>query len=166
MRSTSTPQLISVSATFSQPERAAVCRVVKPLYQTTKHSHAQSCEPALPNHKTQSCTELWTSSTKPWHTVMHISNERQCKRLSPAFRPQYACVFDDFFIFLLLHHTCLTASCTTWVSRYQKCTRNSAIAEGPRDGSCQLKSCQLPRNSAETTCTTSPEQIEVMKLEG
>ena len=24
--------------------------------------------------------------------------------------------------------------------------------------------CQLPRNSTETTCTTSPEQIEVMKL--
>ena len=34
-------------------------------------------------------------------------------------------------------------------------TRSSAIAEGPRDASCQLKSCQLPRNSAETTCTTS-----------
>jgi len=44
--------------------------------------------------------------------------------------------------------------------------RNSAIAEGPRDAPCQLKSCQLTRNSAETTCTTSPEQIEVMKLEG
>ena len=43
---------------------------------------------------------------------------------------------------------------------------SSAIAEGSRDASCQLKSCQLPRNSAETTCTTSPEQIEVMKLEG
>jgi len=28
-----------------------------------------------------------------------------------------------------------------------------------------LKFCQLPRNSAETTCTASPEQIEVMKLE-
>jgi len=40
------------------------------------------------------------------------------------------------------------------------------IIEGPRDASCQLKSCQLPRNSAETTCTTSPEQIKVMKLEG
>ena len=40
-------------------------------------------------------------------------------------------------------------------------TRSSAIAEGPRDASCQLKSCQLPRNSAWTTCT-SPEQIEVM----
>ena len=44
-------------------------------------------------------------------------------------------------------------------------TRSSAIAEGPRDASCQLISCQLPRNSAETTCTTSPEQIEVMKFE-
>ena len=40
------------------------------------------------------------------------------------------------------------------------------ITEGPRDALCQLKSCQLPRNSAETTCTKSPEQIEVMKLEG
>jgi len=32
-----------------------------------------------------------------------------------------------------------------------KQTRSSAIAEGPRDALCQLKSCQLPRNSAETT---------------
>jgi len=45
-------------------------------------------------------------------------------------------------------------------------TTSSAVAEGPRDASCQLKSCQLLRNSAKTTCTTSPEQIEVMKLEG
>jgi len=37
---------------------------------------------------------------------------------------------------------------------------------GTRDASCQLKSCQLPRNSAETTYTTSPEQIGIMKLEG
>ena len=34
-------------------------------------------------------------------------------------------------------------------------TRSSAIAEGPRDASCQLKSCQLTRNNAETTCTTT-----------
>ena len=45
-------------------------------------------------------------------------------------------------------------------------TRSSAIAERPRDAPCQLKSCQVPHNSAETTCTTSPEQTEVMKLEG
>ena len=44
-------------------------------------------------------------------------------------------------------------------------TRSSATAEGPRDASCQLKSCQFPRNSAETTCTTSPDQIDGMKLE-
>jgi len=46
-----------------------------------------------------------------------------------------------------------------------KDTRSSAIAEGPRDASCQLKSCQLPHNSAETTYTTSPDQIDGMKLE-
>ena len=45
-------------------------------------------------------------------------------------------------------------------------TRSSAIDEGHLYASCQLTSCQLPRNSAETTCTTIPEQIEVMKLEG
>ena len=44
-------------------------------------------------------------------------------------------------------------------------TRSSAIAEGPRDASCQLKSCQLPRDSAETTYTTSPDQTDGMKLE-
>jgi len=44
-------------------------------------------------------------------------------------------------------------------------TRSSAIAEGPRDASCQLKSCQLPRNSAGTTYTTSPDQMDGMKLE-
>ena len=44
-------------------------------------------------------------------------------------------------------------------------TRSSAVAEGLRDASCQLKSCQLPRNSAETTYTTSPDQIDGMKLE-
>jgi len=48
----------------------------------------------------------------------------------------------------------------------QSVTRSSAIAEGPSDTSCQLKSCQLPRNSAETTYTTSPDRIDDMKLEG
>ena len=36
-------------------------------------------------------------------------------------------------------------------------TRSPAITEGPRDAPCQLKSCQLPRNSAESTCMTSRE---------
>ena len=51
-----------------------------------------------------------------------------------------------------------------WVYITLHYTRSSAIVEGPRDASCQLISCQLPRNSAKTTCTTSPEQIDVMKL--
>ena len=45
-----------------------------------------------------------------------------------------------------------------------KYNKKLSYRRGPRDASCQLKSCQLPRNSAETTSTTSPEQIEVMKL--
>jgi len=52
------------------------------------------------------------------------------------------------------------------LSVVQILTRSSAIAEGPRDVSHQLKFCHFPRNSAETTRTTSPEEIEVMKLEG
>jgi len=40
-------------------------------------------------------------------------------------------------------------------------TRSSAIADGPRDATCQTNSCQLLLNS-----TTSPKQIEVMELEG
>ena len=47
----------------------------------------------------------------------------------------------------------------------QLSTRSSAIAEGLHDASCQLKSCQLPCNSAETTYTTSPDQIDGMKLD-
>jgi len=36
----------------------------------------------------------------------------------------------------------------------------------PRDRAMRrVKSCQLPRNSAETTYTTSPDQIDGMKLE-
>ena len=45
-------------------------------------------------------------------------------------------------------------------------TRSSATAEVPRDAPCQSKSCQLLHNSVGTTGTTSPEQIEVMELEG
>ena len=76
---------------------------------------------------------------------------------------------------------CLTPVFRPWMHTCKKCrqirehlfrnttaaitTRSSAIAEGPRDASCQLKSCQLPRNSVETTYTTSPDQIDGMKLE-
>ena len=41
-------------------------------------------------------------------------------------------------------------------------TRSSAIADGPREALCQLKSCQL---HAGTSCTTNSQQMEVMELE-
>jgi len=55
---------------------------------------------------------------------------------------------------------------------YTRDSSNSKIQQeaqlSPRDRAmrrCQLKSCQLPRNSAETTYTTSSDQIDGMKLE-
>jgi len=50
-------------------------------------------------------------------------------------------------------------SCTTIVKdkklSYRRGTARCVVS---------VEICQMPRNSAETTCTTSPEQIEVMKL--
>ena len=60
----------------------------------------------------------------------------------------------------LLYYTFITQSAGERIF-----IRSSAIAEGLCDASCQLKSCQLPHNSAETTYTTSPDQIDGMKLE-
>jgi len=47
-------------------------------------------------------------------------------------------------------------------------TRSSNSADGPRDGMCQSKSCQLLHNGLGTTCrpTTNPKEVEVMELEG
>jgi len=45
-------------------------------------------------------------------------------------------------------------------------TKSSATADGPRDVMCQSKSCQLLHDSVGTSCTTNPEQIEVMELDG
>ena len=64
-------------------------------------------------------------------------------------------------LFFLRHSVYAFVSLNLHICR----TSSSAIAEGPHDASSQLKSCQLPRNSAETTYTTSPDQIDGMKLE-
>ena len=73
-------------------------------------------------------------------------------------------------VWILLKQETVSGSGISWaICKTAPCsrqTRNSAIAEGLRDVSCQLKSCQLPCNSGETTCTTSPKQIELMELEG
>ena len=52
------------------------------------------------------------------------------------------------------HNSNISANSCDWLKCLTQTTRSSAIAEGP---SRRLKSCKLPRNSAETTCTTSPE---------
>ena len=72
----------------------------------------------------------------------------------------------NWFLFYCLTVYIYTCASLVRNARMTTETTSSAIAEGRRDASCQLKSCQLLRNNAETTCTTSPKLIEVMKLEG
>ena len=53
----------------------------------------------------------------------------------------------------------------TELSNYKQEAQLSPIGTARCVVSCQLKSCQLPRTSAETTYTTSPDQMDGMKLE-
>jgi len=72
--------------------------------------------------------------------------------------------YYDVYLWLCV---CCSFKCDTDATRSKfLSTRSSAIAEGSRDASCQLKSCQLPRNSAETILVQVLKKIEVMKLEG
>ena len=96
---------------------------------------------------TASCvilSSLCSSEYRPWSVAVSYSRFSDCGTLSRR------------------HNSC---SCTAQQMVGLFCTRSSAIAEGPRDASCQIKSCQLPRNIVETTYTTSPDQIDGMKLE-
>ena len=88
-------------------------------------------------------------------TVLGVYVKRTCSRVTSA--SSALGVLNDYALYKSRH---------SLAHSLPPKTRSSAIAEGPRDASCQLKSCQLPRNGAETTCTTSSEQIEVTKLEG
>jgi len=107
-------------------------------------------------HDSQPGPETW-KRPGPWNRIGVVAHRTAVYSAGPSpwFRP---------FTYLHTHQSSGPLSGTTRASRYQKGERSSAIiAEGPRDASRQLKSCQLPRNSAGTTCTTSPEQIESRK---
>ena len=79
-----------------------------------------------------------------WDPIWHVSSyhsEAGCKLL--------------YSVYWLIKHKAKTFD-----------TRSSATTDRPRDVMCQSKSCELLHNSVGTTCTTSPEQSEVMELEG
>ena len=105
---------------------------------------------------------FWVTQTKYYVCPQLCKITPRCSLCTVRFIVQQRCGLGHLLNKIL--------SSTAWVLKkfHAKLhqTSSSAIAEGPRDASCQLKFCQLPRNSAETTSTTSPEQIEVMKLEG
>ena len=106
---------------------------------------------------TQQLLPDWRRVT-PW-TVIDSSGHNRC--LSSRFYRAMYCIRGTSHRPLSV---CVRLSvCVCSKSEFYT-TRSSAIAEGPRDALCQLKSCQLPRNSTETTYTTSPDQIDGMKL--
>ena len=89
-----------------------------------------------------------------------MTYQRSVLERTPVLKYSYMLMTQKYIKLFVIRVNAETADNT----EYDK-TRSSAIAEGPRDASCQLKSCQLPRNSAETTYMTSPDQIDGMKLE-
>jgi len=105
--------------------------------------------------------------------VFNINNNVKSQRtLGPksVFRTRFSTYLEKVFHFLSAPPCIYTAGlqaglCERTCFITPRNTRSSAIADGPRDASCQLKYCQLPRNSAETTYTTSPDQVDGMKLE-
>jgi len=102
---------------------------------------------------------LWLTSPTVWLPKTRISSGTLGNRVWVIY------IFYVLYIFTTFGND--LADETVWKAAHSIAagTRSSAIAEGPRHASCQLKSCQLLRNSAETTCTTSPEEIKVMKLD-
>jgi len=143
-----------------------------PIYFSSRDVNAALC---ICRHRRQSLLQLpWWCSPKIQALVPH--NDRMLSRpasfdetvdLSLAINEWVLCIPS-----LWWHFRCNSLRqpqnvCVNFFdfSVLTTITRSSAIAEGPRYASCQLKSCQLPRNSAETTYTTSPGQIDGMKLE-
>ena len=94
-----------------------------------------------------------------------LAGDEKCWLTAAASALSTTCSTKDSQILLQQNRTVLNWECQVTQDLCVGGTRSSAIAEGPRDASCQFKSCQLPRNSAETTYTTSPDQIDGMKLE-
>jgi len=112
--------------------------------------------------------------------VCENGNARIIVQLTTQHTSMYVCTYDMLQCQLLTTELVVASDLTTCKQKYDPhlvasakqaerwplsqdnraepvAERSSAIAEGPRYASCQLKSCQLPHNSAETTCMTSPE---------
>jgi len=99
------------------------------------------------------CQFIWSCSRRRWdklHTAECTYQGRTENCLGVITRSGYVrecSVFNDVDYSLAVYTFCandvkvllltIIGSCSKW-------TRSSAIAEGPRDASCQLKSCQTP----------------------
>jgi len=122
-----------------QRSQAGVSRSLKSQAVRLLFVSSTARQPCLTNGLLKSCFGDFCSSRGPWCTSLRYT--WNCRILQRV---------------ILATHTYnrqpLSLDSLIWESFSTNLkTRSSAIAEGPRDASCQLKSCQLPRNSTETT---------------
>jgi len=119
-------------------------------------------------HVVCQCTKIYASSFNRSENILGGPKSKN------ASRDHDFAAFRDGLDWVLLWSICVpnlksvTPAVTKIWMAMEYVTRSSAIADGPRDAKCQSNSFQVLYNIVDrpTTCTTSPEQIEVMELEG
>jgi len=141
--------------------RKTVSYVNTPSYRQCPHSRPmrRSCNGRLSLHLSvrMSVPSIDSSSVVPlvccnqsadgrYQSIAAASARTQSGQRRVVIRGQGLFNLYDYCVVLCLSH--ITYACEAPPFS----TRSSAIAEGPRDASCQLNFCQLSRNSAETTC--------------
>jgi len=128
------------------PVCLSVCHVVTCNSRIDTKKSIAIASPSLPVSISHRRLKTMTYSRFTQTALRRHARCRAAPRGAARLRIRCERIFRRFF-----HNGTITGPRATMV------TRSSAIVEGPRDASCQLKSCQLPHNRAETTCTTSPE---------
>jgi len=116
--------------------------IVTNCYSTSSHRPYRRC-PLANNVENVDRVQVWECPSVTARTSLF----RAEKLGSPESAPQTS----SQSVYPLLLGLQAPTSIEQWWRLPQERTRSPAIAEGPRGASCQLKSCQLPRNSAETT---------------